>query len=47
MGRGRQNLLTSAEQLEVNARWKEIIRRILEDNFGIKGPEPPALPAPV
>ena len=41
-----QDLLTSAEQLDVPARWRRIVDRILEQNFGIKGPAPPALPAP-
>ena len=38
-----QDLLTSAEQLDAAARWTAIIRRILEQNFGIMGPAPPAL----
>jgi hypothetical protein len=32
-----QNLLTSAEQLDVPARGRRIAERILEQNFGIKG----------
>jgi hypothetical protein len=41
-----QHLLTNAEQLDVPARWRRIVDRILKQNFGIKGPAPPALPAP-
>jgi hypothetical protein len=41
-----QDLLTSAEQLDVPARWRRMVDRILEQNFGIMGPAPPALPAP-
>ena len=41
-----QDLLTSAEQLDVPARWRRIVDRILEQNFGIKGPAPSLLPAP-
>jgi hypothetical protein len=41
-----QNLLSTAEQLTVAMRWHRIIRRILDENFGIRGPAPPALPAP-
>jgi hypothetical protein len=41
-----QHLLTPAEQLDARQRWARIIHRILEQNFTIKGPAPPALPAP-
>ena len=41
-----QHLLSTAEQLPVAMRWHLIIRRILEENFGVRGPAPPALPAP-
>ena len=41
-----QSLLTSAEQLDGPARWRRIIARILEQNFAVKGPAPPALTAP-
>ena len=41
-----QALLTTAEPLTPAERWQQIIRRILELNFAIKGPAPPGLPAP-
>jgi Transposase DDE domain group 1 len=41
-----QGLLTSAEQLCRKQRWEQIVERILRENFGIKGPAPPGLPAP-
>ena len=41
-----QDLLTSAEQLEVGARWRRITARILELNFPHLGPAPPILPLP-
>jgi hypothetical protein len=41
-----QDLLTSAEQLDVATRWQRIVARILAQNFGVMGPAPPMLPAP-
>jgi len=41
-----QDLLTSAEQLDVATRWQRIVARILAQNFGVMGPAPPILPAP-
>jgi hypothetical protein len=41
-----QDLLTSAEQLDADERWRRIIRQILALIFAIMGPAPPALPAP-
>jgi len=46
VGKFLQDLLTSAEQLDITERWRRILRQILKQNFGIKGPAPPALLAP-
>ena len=41
-----QDLLTSAEQLDADERWRRIIARILALNFASFGPALPTLPAP-
>jgi hypothetical protein len=41
-----QELLCSAEQWSAPARWSQIARRILRENFPSAGPEPPPMPIP-